>query len=68
MWNVLRGNVVIHRKKLLINHNRHKSTEEKLEFKVQDRSKGCHSQQAQVVCNGFSYYYSNLTKHLNFKS
>jgi hypothetical protein len=64
----LKGNVVIHKKKLLINHYRHKSIEEKLEFKVQDKSKGCHSQQAQVACNGFSYYYSNLTKHLKFKS
>lgn len=68
MWYILRGNVVIHRKKLLINHYKHKSIEKKLEFKVQDRSKGCHSQQAQVACNGFSYYYSNLTKHLKFKS
>jgi hypothetical protein len=54
--------------KLLIDHYRHKSIKEKLEFKVQDRSKGCHSQQAQVARNGFSYYYSNLTKQLKFKS
>jgi hypothetical protein len=55
MWYILRGNVVIHRKNFWLTTIDIKNTEKKLEFKVQDRSKGCHSQQAQAACNGFSY-------------